>query len=54
MLTLEEAIKHCEEVAEREGKTCNGAECAEEHLQLAEWLKELRAYRDVVNVRETE
>ena len=53
MLTLEEAIKHCEEVAERlEGKdgyaytdsTCD--ECAKEHRQLAEWLKELEGYRD--------
>jgi hypothetical protein len=52
MLTLEEAIKHCEEVAERlEGKdgyaytdsTCD--ECAKEHRQLAEWLKELKALK---------
>lgn len=35
-LTLEEAIKHCEEKAIREcGK------CGEDHKQLAEWLKEL-------------
>jgi hypothetical protein len=53
MLTLEEAIKHCEEVAERlEGKdgyaytdsTCD--ECAKEHRQLAEWLRELKWYRE--------
>jgi hypothetical protein len=52
-MTLDEAIKHCNEVAERlEGKngyaytdvTCE--ECAKEHRQLAEWLKELKAYRD--------
>lgn len=32
-MTLDEAIKHCEEVAE-------------EHRQLAEWLRELKAYRE--------
>ena len=51
--SLNEAILHAEEVAERlEGKngyaytdaTCE--ECANEHRQLAEWLKELKAYRD--------
>ena len=50
-MTIEEAIKHCEEVAERlEGKdgyaytdsTCD--ECAKEHRQLAEWLKKLQKY----------
>lgn len=40
MMTLEEAIEHCEEVAKI---TCG--ECAKEHLQLAEWLKELRERR---------
>ena len=43
-MTLDEAIKHCEEVAEeQEEKEC--LECAAEHRQLAEWLKELKAYR---------
>jgi predicted DsbA family dithiol-disulfide isomerase len=51
--SLEDAIKHCNEVAERlEGKngyaytdvTCE--ECAKEHRQLAEWLKELKYYKD--------
>ena len=40
MMTLEEAIDHCEEVAKIE---CG--ECAEEHLQLAKWLKELKERR---------
>ena len=35
MLDLESAIKHCEEVAE-------------EHRQLAEWLKELKTYREII------
>ena len=51
--SLEDAIKHCNEVAERlENKngyaytdaTCE--ECAKEHRQLAEWLKELKDYKD--------
>ena len=42
MMTLEEAIDHCEEVAKKEcGK------CAEEHLQLAKWLKELKERRTI-------
>jgi hypothetical protein len=34
-MTIEEAIKHCEE------KASGCSECAKEHAQLAEWLKEL-------------
>ena len=50
-MTLDEAIKHAEEVAERykwfeenylENKEYK--ESAEEHRQLAEWLKELKRY----------
>ena len=39
IMTLEEAIKHCEE------KACKKDQCAFEHKQLAEWLMELKAYR---------
>ena len=66
MKTLDEAIVHCLEVAEKKEKECklisgsedagmNGAlaktfaECASEHRQLAEWLRELQAYREVIN-----
>ena len=35
MMTLEEAIIHCEK------KACDNIECSTEHKQLAEWLKEL-------------
>lgn len=61
-MTLDEAIIHCEEIAEEqdmkagfdtdnqtyimsemERKRCR--ECASEHRQLAEWLKELREYK---------
>lgn len=59
MLDLESAIKHCEEVAELNdekeieyagqemyifAKDCR--KCASEHRQLAEWLRELKAYRE--------
>lgn len=56
MLDLESAIKHCEEVAENQEwmaknydddsmgkKQCK--ECASDHRQLAEWLRELKKYR---------
>jgi len=63
-MTLEEAIEHCLEVAERAevdayyiklfgetpdelGRTLVSCiKCAEEHLQLAEWLKELKMQRE--------
>ena len=56
-MTLNEAIKHCEEVAEEQEKLCKvndsfnfsqpkWKKCAEEHRQLAEWLKELKAYKE--------
>lgn len=44
-MTLDEAIKHAEEVANSQ---CS--ECGEEHQQLAEWLKELKAYREAEQV----
>lgn len=42
-MTIEEAIQHCEEVAA--GRTEQGKcpECAADHRQLAEWLRELVA-----------
>lgn len=57
-LTLEQAIQHCEEVAkELEEEAVKGCcddsetmdkciECADEHRQLAEWLRKLKAYRE--------
>lgn len=65
MKDIDEAIKHCEAVAEvnerslrvyenldedrplfkEEENECK--ECAKEHRQLAEWLKELKAYRKI-------
>lgn len=56
-MTLDEAIKHCEEKAKEKRKDYEQAcaynipsegclECAREHEQLAEWLKELKEYRE--------
>ena len=54
-MTIDEAIRHCEEVAEEKEQEAKEAhvlsgmdcmECAEEHRQLAEWLRELKAYRE--------
>ena len=54
-MTLEEAIDHCEEVAEENEKNAKSInniykksclECAKYHRQLAEWLRELKAYRE--------
>lgn len=35
-MTLNEAIRHCEEIAEQSGD----CQCAEDHRQLAEWLRD--------------
>lgn len=53
-MTLDEAIIHCEEVIAENEKICrvipehsaSAYHCAEEHRQLAEWLKELKTYRE--------
>ena len=37
-MSLNEAIEHAENVA----RTCDISACAEEHMQLAEWLKTLK------------
>lgn len=56
-MTLDEAIKHCEEVAEENQAIVDSCdyygenmakceECAKEHRQLARWLKELKQLRE--------
>lgn len=40
-MDIDEAIKHCKEQAQ----VCSIKECAEDHLQLAEWLEELKFLR---------
>lgn len=39
-MTIDEAIKHCKD------KACDNTACAIEHKQLAEWLEELKKYRN--------
>ena len=46
MMTLDEAIRHCEEVADRCAVTDGDLKCEMQHRQLAEWLKELKAYKE--------
>lgn len=48
-MTLDEAIMHCEDRAKED---CS--ECAEEHRQLAEWLKELKSKRKNLNFRKNQ
>ena len=58
-MILDEAIQHCEEVAKSKTKQVENGDwekgssterdciaCASEHQQLAEWLKELKAYKE--------
>lgn len=42
ILTLDEAIAHCEEVADRCAVTDGNIKCEVEHRQLAEWLKDYK------------
>ena len=46
-MTLDEAIKHAEEVAIDQDLCCS--ECAEEHRQLAEWLKQLKEIKRILD-----
>lgn len=45
-MTIDDAIKHCEEVADGFTEQGKCAECAAEHRQLAEWLKELKQLKE--------
>ena len=64
-MTIDEAIAHEREKAEEmylQGMLCNAnpnddelygcIECAKEHEHLAEWLEELKAYREIGTVEE--
>ena len=44
-MTLDEAIVHAREVGEKMICNCETKSCGQEHLQLAEWLEELKRYR---------
>ena len=45
-MTLDEAIRHAEEVAEYDCYNDEQKKCADEHRQLAEWLRELKRLRE--------
>jgi len=45
-MTLEEAIQHHEQVADSYNNTVPDCDCAKQHRQLTEWLKELKYYRE--------
>lgn len=47
-MTLDEAIEHLEEKLQNENFPCE--ECRKEHLELQEWLEELRESRKVIKV----
>ena len=52
-MTIDEAIAHAREVASRKfDDRVHCISCAEEHEQLAEWLEELKAYREIGTVEE--
>ena len=51
MLSIDEAIAHAKEIASRKfDDRVHCIRCAEEHEQLAEWLEELKAYREIGTV----
>ena len=50
-MTIDEAINQAREVASRKfDDKVHCIRCAEEHEQLAEWLEELKAYREIGTV----
>ena len=52
-MTLDEAIRHAEEVAEYDCYNDEQKKCAEEHRQLAEWLKELKRLKEAATDTDT-
>lgn len=45
-MSIEEAIKHCNEVADSYNDTVPDCDCASDHRQLASWLQELKERRE--------
>lgn len=45
-MTIDGAITHCEEVADRCSATDGDRKCGAEHRQLAAWLRELKDWRE--------
>jgi len=46
-MTLDEAIQHCYEDVKKEKACGNKDTCADEHLQLAQWLEELKRLKGI-------
>ena len=42
-MTLDEAILHCDDVS----RECTNSQCSLDHIQLREWLIELKQYREL-------
>lgn len=55
-MTLDEAIRHCEEVADMLRQGCDDVAkaCEANHRQLAEWLKELKERRSFAQPEQTD
>lgn len=52
-MTIDEAIAHAREVASRNfDDRVHCIRCAEDHIQLAEWLEELKQYRAIGTLEE--
>lgn len=47
MMTIDEAIEHAEE------RACGNDQCAKDHAQLADWLRELRRARMEIDLLKT-
>ena len=45
-MTLDEAIRHAEDVADYDCYDDKQRKCSAEHRQLAEWLKELKEFKE--------
>ena len=45
-MTLTEAIKHCEDVADYDCFTDEQRKCSDEHRQLADWLRDYKRLLD--------
>ena len=49
-MTLDEAIKHLEETLSDKSHKWSCESCKQEHEQLLEWLKELKATRHTISL----
>lgn len=45
-MTLDEGIRQCDEIADYDCYNEKQMKCAEEYRQLAEWLRELKSFRE--------